>query len=219
MVDGTADLPETKVINQEGAVLAEGVSFAEYLRLYDGQRAEWVAGKVVALVSNNTRHQRILLFLTHVFSYFFSLKALGEVFLAGVPMYIDDEHPARQPDIMVVLNEHADRIKENHVAAPADIALEIVSPGSTGLDRGVKFKEYEEAGVQEYWLIDPLRSDVVVYSLHEDGRYRSSQPNSDGYFESQVAQGLKIHPEWLWRETPPQGTELIRLVQTMTSEA
>jgi Uma2 family endonuclease len=53
-------------------------------------------------------------------------KSLGEVLLAGVPMYISDQQPAREPDLLIVLNANRQRIKANYLAGPADLVVEIV---------------------------------------------------------------------------------------------
>jgi Uma2 family endonuclease len=51
------------------------------------------------------------------------------------------------------------------------LIVEIISPESSGRDRGEKFYEYEMAGVREYWLIDPQREQVEFYELNAEGRY------------------------------------------------
>ena len=195
-------------------VIAEGVTFEDYLKHFDGQRTEWLAGKVI-LMSNNTRHQVILGVLFNIFSLFFGYSSLGRVLLAGIPMKVGDDKPAREPDLLIVLNDNLERIEETYLDGAADIAVEVVSPESSSRDRGVKFDEYEEAGVQEYWLIDPLRQEASVYVLGEDQRYRRTLTDEGGRLVSSLLPGFVLHPNLIWREEPPQGPEIIELVQAM----
>jgi Uma2 family endonuclease len=194
-------------------VIAENVSFENFLEFFAEQHTEWLIGKVITVVSNNTQHNVILLFLSSLLNLFLGIRSVGRVLLAGVPMHIADDRPAREPDLLVVLNENTHRIKATYVEGPADIVVEIVSPESTDRDRGTKLSEYEAAEVPEYWLIDPLRTEANVYRLGDDGRYHPLPRDSEGRLASQVLPGFALHPDLLWREELPTGNELVELVQ------
>ena len=194
-------------------VVAEGVSFENFLTFFAEHHAEWLVGKVILIVGNNTKHQDILLFLATLLNLFLGIKALGRVLSAGIPMKIAADKPAREPDLLIIFNEHRERIKENYLDGPADIAVEIVSPESVARDRGDKFKEYEAAGVREYWLFDPLRTEAVIYALGDDNRYHPVAIDKEGRLTSTLLPGFALHPSLLWREELPTGNELIELAQ------
>ena len=196
-------------------VVAEGVSFEDFLITYSEQHAEWLMGKVILIVTNNTIHQRIQTLLLTLLNVFVSYRALGQVLAAGVPMYINDNQPAREPDILVILNPHSERLKANRLEGPADIAVEIVSPESTVRDRGDKFAEYQAAGVPEYWLIDPIHRDVNFWILNANGDYEPRPLDEQGRLTSVVLPGFTLDPALLWREEPPTGEELAELIQQM----
>jgi len=86
---------------------------------------------------------------------------------------------------------------------PADMALEIISPESRARDRGEKFYEYEQAGVREYWLIDPVRKQAEFYRLDDEGIYQLVPADADGIFHSDVLDGLNLKVDWLWQEPLP----------------
>lgn len=201
---------------QGETVVAEGVSFENFLKYFGEQHAEWLVGKVI-IVSNNTQHQRILLFLSKLIDFFLDFKPLGQLLLAGVPMKIWDDQPAREPDLIFVSNEHLSRIKPTYLDGPGDMVVEIVSPESTARDRGVKLVEYEAAGIPEYWLLDPQHTEAVVYVLGKDGQYHPNPRDAEGRLVSVVLPDLVLHPDVLWGETFPQGMELITLVQAMVT--
>jgi len=196
-------------------VIADGVSFENFLKYFAERHTEWLTGKVISVVSNNTRHQMIQMFLATLVNLFLGIKSLGQVLSAGVSMYVGDDRPAREPDLLIILNEHRSRIQPTYLDGPADIVVEIVSPESTVRDRGDKLAEYEAAGVPEYWLFDPLRIEAFMYVLGDDGHYHPQPTDSEGRLVSKVLPGFRLHPALLWRDEPPTGAELIDLVQQM----
>ena len=76
---------------------------------------------------------------------------------------------APEPDIVIILNVRRDIVSRARVEAPPDIAVEILS---TDRRRDLVYKRqiYAEAGVREYWLIDP-RDDIVTLLELRDGEY------------------------------------------------
>jgi Uma2 family endonuclease len=197
----------------------EKISFEDYLRQYEnfeGGRTEWLAGEVAIYpMPNNVNHNSILSFLDALFRLYLGLRNLGRVVIAGVPMKYSDTLPAREPDLMILLNEHLDRLKSQYVDGVADIAVEVVSPESIGRDHVEKFKEFEAAGVREYWIIDPLRQDAVIWALDNQGRYRRVLLDNEGRLISTLLPGFALDPAMLWRDVLPDGAELIALAQAM----
>jgi Uma2 family endonuclease len=96
-----------------------------------------------------------------------------------------------------------------HLKGPADLAVEIVSPDSRGRDRGDKYYEYEQGGVREYWLIDPIRRHAEFYRLGDDGLFQPMAVTG-GVFHSSVLDGLWLRLEWLWEEPPPSLMTVLR---------
>lgn len=200
------------------SVIAEDVTFADFLATYEGQRVEWHAGKVIQNVSNNERHQLLLGFLYQLLSVYLDLTDNGRVYLAGLPMFIADDQPAREPDLLVLRPAHYERIREQYIDGAADVVVEIVSPGSAAVDRGDKFVEYEAAGVPEYWLIDPIRHALTVYALDDDGHYRALAADDTGKVASRVLPGFTLMPATLWQETLPTSVAIMALAQAMVDD-
>jgi Uma2 family endonuclease len=170
-------------------------------------------------MSNNTKHQRLLAFLFSLLDYFFEKFTLGEAFLAGVPMSIKEADTARQPDIIVVLAQHLERVLPTALNGLADVVIEIVSPESGAQDRGEKFIEYEAAGVPEYWLIDPIRTTAQFFALSEDKHYRPLPLDAQGRLTSNVLEGFALDPEILWQEELPRQSAARALVDAMPRRA
>jgi Uma2 family endonuclease len=110
--------------------------------------------------------------------------------------------PGRAPDVFFIKNDHLDRVRRLNLEGPADLVIEVISTGSEETDRGDKFYEYQQAGVPEYWLIDPDREVAEFYLLDDRGVFRSANVPQDGVFESRAIEGLRIRVEWLWQRPP-----------------
>jgi len=213
MVDQPLIEQDERLIDE--TIIAEDIDFATYLERFGEFRTEWIQGTIIKHMANNLQHQIILTFLTTLINFYLGFKQVGRLLVAGYAMYRGDDHAAREPDLLVILDENSDKMKSNHLDGVADLAIEIVSPESTRRDRGIKFAEYESAGVKEYCLIDPIRSEAFIYVLDNAGNYHAQKANDAGETASSVLPGLYIHPDWLWTENPPQGETLTTLVDKM----
>lgn len=179
------------------------MSYEEFLELYAGVSAEWVDGEVVLMSPASTRHQLLVRFLLMILQSFAERHQIGEVICAPLQMKLELRRSGREPDILFIAQEHLDRLKETYLDGAADMVVEIVSPESAGRDRGDKFYEYEQAGVREYWLIDPVQKQAEFYQLEDDGLYRPAMIGADGLFRSRVLSGLELKVDWLWQEPLP----------------
>lgn len=195
------------------------ISFEDYLReynSYEGGRTEWMAGKVDSYsISNSYKHNELTGFLLILLSAFLELTGRGRVVLAGLPMKYGDDKPAREPDLMIVLTEHAERLLPKYIDGVADIAVEVVSPESVERDYADKLNEYEAAGVPEYWLFDPERETTVVHVLGGDGRYRRAALDAQGRLVSEVLRGFALDPALLWQTPYPGSITIVRLAEGM----
>ncbi len=59
---------------------------------------------------------------------------------------------------------------------PPDLVVEVLSPGNTKKEMKDKLLIYQEAGIFEYWLVDPEREFIIIYALNEEGKYIGSTP-------------------------------------------
>lgn len=75
-----------------------------------------------------------------------------------------------EPDIVVLLREHVDRIGKQVIEGAPDLVVEVLSPGTAQRDVGRKRDLYERHGVPEYWIVDNDARIVEVLALRE-GRY------------------------------------------------
>jgi len=141
-----------------------------YLALADSNRlCELSDGKVEVLEMPTPEHQRIVRRLVRHFEQWLAEHQLGEVFFAPLPVRL---WPGkfREPDVFMYLTEHLDRIGKMY-GGPPDLVVEVLSPGTRDADLTTKFREYAQAGVSEYWLVDPQVRGIQVQILTE-GAYQ-----------------------------------------------
>jgi len=195
------------------------MTYEEFLAWADEDTlAEWVDGEVIVASPASQRHQQIVKFLARLLDTYVSSRKLGELLFAPFQVKLGPDLPGREPDLLFVAREHADRLKETHLDGPADLIVEIVSPESRERDRGAKFYEYEAAGVGEYWLIDSQRRQAEFHQLGGDGFYHLIPPDAEGVYRSVVLPGFWLRVDWLWQDPLPTPVETLRLLAGMLGD-
>ena len=71
-----------------------------------------------------------------------------------------------EPDILVVCDP--EKITERRIEGAPDFVIEIASPGNYQNDYLRKLEIYSKCGVREYWIINPMKRNVLVY-IFENG--------------------------------------------------
>ena len=135
----------------------------EYLALDAGRQIEFDRGCVEVLDLPTIEHQRMVRFLFLLLNEFVTSRRLGEVFFAPLPVRLWKEK-YREPDLIFVKHGREDIGKYPN---GADLVIEIVSdsPSDRKRDLETKVSEYEIAGIQEYWVVDPQQTRLLLYQL------------------------------------------------------
>ena len=122
----------------------------------DGSRYEIIEGELFVSRSPGLTHERVLVRLILLIGNFLETSPVGETVLnVGV---ILSNVSAVIPDMVVFLNEQSETIISNdRLKGPPALVIEILSPGSTNIqrDRLTKLHLYDKHGVPEYWIVDP----------------------------------------------------------------
>jgi len=135
----------------------------------DGKRYELIDGDAYVSPSPSRRHQWFVLELGRLLRNFLEQQPIGEVYVAPFDVDLDQEN-VFQPDLLVVLSGHADRLLESHVLGAPDLVVEVLSPSTTDRDRKQKFRQYAAKGVAEVWLADPNARSIELYRRRDDGQ-------------------------------------------------
>jgi Uma2 family endonuclease len=151
------------------AVLQGMWSVEQYLALtaQTNRLLEYTDGVIEVLPMPTDKHQSISLFLLLCFLAFVRPRG-GVAFYAPLRLEI---RPGkfREPDLLILLRSDDPR-RQNDYWRGADLVVEIVSPDNPARDLEEKPRDYAEAGIPEYWIVNPLDETVTVLTL-TDGSY------------------------------------------------
>src|SRR5207247_936896 len=114
---------------------------------------ELIDGEVFVAPSPDAEHQRLSVRLSYYLYGYLREQPIGEVFTAPFDVELDEDN-VFQPDLLVVLSEHGQRVGR-HVRGAPDLVVEILSPSTAVRDRNVKLTTYAARGVAELWLAEP----------------------------------------------------------------
>ncbi|WP_026651003.1 Uma2 family endonuclease [Butyrivibrio proteoclasticus] len=140
----------------------------DYYALPDEQRVELIDGVFYDMSSPRIVHQDIC-YVIHsaIASYIKANKGKCKAFSAPVDVQIDcDDKTMVQPDVLVVCDR--DKIKGFGIYGAPDFLVEILSPSTRKKDMTVKLTKYMEAGVREYWIVDPEKRILIIYNFMEE---------------------------------------------------
>ena len=112
---------------------------------------------------------------------------LGHVYTA--PMYLElAPNIVVQPDLFVMLHREQDTIPVTHVIGTPDLVIEVASPGRTHHIWRNKYDVYAQAGVKEFWIVQPEAKAIDVLTLY-NGSY-----HSPGFFAERTTLCSSILP-------------------------
>jgi len=195
-----------------------GVSEEEYFEQYAAFHYEWVKGQAIKMAPVHLRHVQLTNYLQQLLSAYLSLNPIGVV--AGQPfvMRLQTLDISREPDLQVILNTNPGQLTDTAMIGPADICIEIISPESVTRDYGENFVEYGNAGVPEYWIIDPIRRESRFYRLQDTGLYASAYPDEQGHYQTPRLPYFVLHVPTLWEKTLPDFYAVGQAIQAMLKD-
>lgn len=137
------------------------------LAYQDEYRSEMLHGKIFMMSRPSVNHNQVAFNIAYAFRSYLKGKPC-RAFADGTDVYLSETDRVI-PDVMIVCNK--DIIKMNGIHGAPDMVVEVLSPRTAKNDRGYKKDLYEQAGVKEYWIVEPETRSVEVYLL-SDGKYK-----------------------------------------------
>jgi Uma2 family endonuclease len=175
------------------------VSWDEFVRLDDEDRRELIEGRLVETEVPNRAHERAVAVLLRYLGNRAVAGDRGEVFASGYKVKIG-RHRGVMPDVQLVgadVNRPENEV--GYVSGRPRLVVEVLSPSSVRYDRVIKLGYYQQAGVPEYWIVDPAHRTVERLVL-ENGKYVIAETASEGVFAPDGYDGLSIPFADLFRE-------------------
>jgi Uma2 family endonuclease len=178
-------------------------TYADYLGWEGPERYQLLGGEVFLMASPSIVHQGLLMELSTQFHIWLRGKPC-RVFAAPLdvrlfPKEDNSDDTVVQPDLLVVCDK--EKLSKGPVNGPPDLVVEIVSPSNTHKELFLKFQYYLEAGVREYWVIDPEGKKLQVH-INENGHFLSSSYKENDSVPVAILPGLNIALGSLWEAAP-----------------
>ena len=158
--------------------LRQSYTYADYLQWTFEEAVELIRGKVFKMSSPKVIHQMIS---SNILSKLLYHKDLQECNIFHAPLDVclplpphrytanDQIDTVVQPDIMVVCDQQ--KLRKNGILGAPGWVIEILSPSTFRKDMTLKLEVYEFAGVEEYWMLHPIKQTVLRYVMGPDQCY------------------------------------------------
>ena len=139
----------------------------DYYNWPEDERIELIDGVIYHVSMPSIKHQSIVGEIDFTLKSFVKKKkGKCRVFGAGIDVRLDcDDKTMVVPDITVVCEK--DKFTQQYLDGAPDLVVEVLSPSTRKKDMTIKLDKYANAGVREYWVIDPKKETVVVYEFNE----------------------------------------------------
>lgn len=157
----TVALPPTRKWPAQGAW-----TYEDYLKLPDDERRfEIIEGVLYVTNAPNIDHQFIVSELIQQIGSFARQHQMGYVISAPFEIHLSETTRPVLPDLIFIRAEKWPGAEASFFQGPPDLLVEVLSPSTRRTDQVVKFSVYEQAGVPEYWIVDPKTRSVQVFVL------------------------------------------------------
>lgn len=140
----------------------------DYYNLPENVRAELIDGQIYYMSAPSRIHQEILSFLhLEIGNYLRSQNGSCKVYTApfAVKLFSEDDRNVVEPDVSVICDPN--KLTDRGCTGAPDWIVEIVSPSNSSHDYIRKLNLYADAGIREYWIVNPIKESIFVYHLEE----------------------------------------------------
>ena len=185
-------------------------SYVEFCSRVQEQKADLINGEIFLAPPATLVHEDCLTCLQALLRFYVSAKALGMVIGSRVAMKLS-EYDAPEPDLMFIKKERLHLLGETEIFGPADLVVEVISPGSRRLDFVDKRELYANYGVLEYWLIDLYKQQAFFWK-NVNGIWEDLPVDDNGIVRSEVLTGFWLRVDWLFAAEELDEMEILETI-------
>lgn len=163
----------------------------------DGRRYELHEGELSVTPAPSPLHQQVIRNLSLILHQHVQTHGLGEILFSPIDCILSDSTIV-QPDIVYLERQRLSAISARGIEGAPSLVVEVLSPSTTQIDRGVKFQLYARHEVPSYWIVDPEVRSIEAYRLtggayQLEARMQGSDPISLPPFAD-----LALPPASIW---------------------
>ncbi|MFW5745557.1 MAG: Uma2 family endonuclease [Spirochaetota bacterium] len=171
------------------------LSAGEFLEWLEPEaRADLIDGVIEMHSPVSIRHARLTGFVDHLIAAHIERTGAGELFREVVAVKLGPRN-VFLPDLAFYRAGRLELVRDTYIDGPPDLVIEVLSPSTAHRDAGVKFTEYEQHGVEEYWVLDP---ETLAHRFYRrDGELLVEFAHDTDRIASTAVTGLVIDRAWL----------------------
>lgn len=155
---------QTKPVKKPGEYTLE-----DYYSWPEDERIELIDGVIYDMVAPSFIHQRFAFHFAYlVQSYIEKKKGSCIPIVSPVDVRLDrDNKTMLQPDALILCDKS--KIRKWGIDGAPEFILEVLSDSTRKKDLSIKMKKYLNAGVREYWIMDPREKMLYIYDFRDEG--------------------------------------------------
>ena len=138
-----------------------------YQNLPEGTLAQLINNQIYMSPAPTNSHQEVLDKIYRRLGDYIEKNNLCKTRVAPFDVYLNRKN-AFQPDIIFIANDNLNNLKESGFYGAPDLVIEILSPATWHFDKGDKKDIYEQCGVKEYWMINPINKSTEGFYLQNN---------------------------------------------------
>ena len=138
------------------------------------------------------RHQKSSGKLFALLEHYCTRHDLGEVYSAPLDVILPGHADPVQPDVIFIAKKRLRIIKEERIEGAPDLVVEVLSPWNWATDRRKKFQVYAQAGVREYWIVDPETRTIEVFTLKRSAYGLVEKYKASDAVSSKLLSGFEV---------------------------
>lgn len=190
-----------KIAENLQAMLKEEAKLRDefYNTIDEDDKAEFINGQVIMHSPVKLEHAEVSGSLFLLLRCYTMKNDLGGVFTEKIMVHLTRN--SYEPDLVFFRKERAKQFTPNQMLFPApDFIVEILSPSTAKIDRGIKFEDYALHQVAEYWIVDPATKSIEQYLL-KNKTYVLEFKGKNGIITSKAITGFAINAKAAFNKT------------------
>lgn len=162
----------------------------------EGMKAELIDGRITMHSPVNLRHADLLNFFDALLRLYLERRKLGKLYRELVAVRFDQRRTL-MPDLCFFRNDQLQQLAPTFAAIAPAFVVEALSRTTKRNDLGRKRDIYEQKGVEEYWVLDPIKLDHHFFRREGDGEIFVEFAQGAARIESSAVKGFWIERAWL----------------------
>ena len=163
-------------------------------------KAEFIEGTIIVHSPVRSRHSQVLKFIIKFLDEFIEENKLGSIgYESNMCRFPRNDY---EPDFCFFDKHTSKIINDDTTIFPIpQMIIEVVSPSTEHLDRGVKFTDFAANGVKEYWIVDGTTDTIEQFILRDNEYFLEKKHDVKSIIASPVLTGLSVSADIFFDKT------------------